>query len=246
MSPPSPAYDRAPRVGSPLEPVEGSLNATRTASETGPPDAQRPAADLAAPDSPSSPGPANAAERRRPAPALTPAPGSGLGAEISELGAELREGASAAILSFADATVAPLQAGLGSRAVFLRGALVAHLASTAAAAWAALDARQSDWQVYLWAGAGGVVLVGNSMRWPPQSGRLRRLVATSFALFVTLVWAALLLDRAVAGALPDAVGTPVPASGFWAPTALLTLCGALLIVHFGASLRTLSPPPPPQ
>jgi hypothetical protein len=143
--------------------------------------------------------------------------------------------ATEAAQSLADATITPVRQGL--RAVWLRGALLAHLASTLAATLVALQADQGDWQLYVWAGLGGVVLVGNFMRWHRRSWAVRRLMGAVMAIAVTLAWAALLADRAHAGKIATESGAMASSGMFWLPALLLALCAALLVVHLLVDLK---------
>lgn len=133
-----------------------------------------------------------------------------------------------AVEAFAELTLAPV-------AVLRRGhwthraAIISHLLAGLAAGAVAWRLQLDDWGVYLGAGLTATVLAANFLRWKPRWGWLRRSVLTAAALAVTLLWAALLFDRAQASVrgLRDRSAS----AWFWIPTAGLALSVALIIAQ---------------
>ena len=149
--------------------------------------------------------------------------------------APLQHAVQEAVTAIADVAMAPVEEVLG-HALWLRWALLCHLAATLAATLIAFFAPFADWQVYGVAGLLTGVLIANFMRWGPTTGWFHRAWTTLAALVVDLVWMLLLFDRARAGRLhaSSRPGLALAADAslwFWLPVLLLLACGALLVAH---------------
>lgn len=133
-----------------------------------------------------------------------------------------------AVEAFAELTLAPV-------AVLRRGhwthrvAVFVHLLAGLAAGTVAWRLKLDDWGVYLGAGLSATVLAANFLRWKRHWGWVRRSLLTSAALGVTLLWGALLFDRAQASV--RGLRDPSASKWFWIPTAALALAVALIIAQ---------------
>jgi hypothetical protein len=133
-----------------------------------------------------------------------------------------------AVEAFAELTLAPV-------AVLRRGhwthrvAVFVHLLAGLTAGTVAWRLALDDWGVYLGAGLSATVLSANFLRWKRHWGWVRRSLLTSAALGVTLLWGALLFDRAQASV--RGLRDPSASKWFWIPTAALALAVALIIAQ---------------
>ena len=139
-----------------------------------------------------------------------------------------------AIQALADATLAPIEAGLRGHEWFLRSALLLHLLATASVAVLAQQLGLTDWQLYLGMGVCVTILCANFMRWSDRAGWTRRSLSTLLAVLVTAGWALLLADRAL-GPLERLEGQPIELHGLlWIPVVMLTLSMIGLSAHIFA------------
>lgn len=139
-----------------------------------------------------------------------------------------------AIQALADATLAPIEAGLRGHEWFLRSALLLHLLATASVAILTRQLGLSDWQLYLAMGFCVTILCANFMRWSDRAGWARRGISTLLAVLVTAGWALLMADRAI-GPLERLEGQPIELHGLlWIPVAMLALSMIGLSAHIFA------------
>ena len=138
-------------------------------------------------------------------------------------------GAVEAVEALAEMTLAPV-VGMRRGHWTHRAALLVHLSGGLLGGIAAWRLGLTDWGVYLLGGLCTSVLAANFLRWKRRWGWLRRGGQTLAALAITVLWGALLFDRAQASVR----GTPDPSASawFWAPTAALVLAIPLLIAQF--------------
>lgn len=138
-------------------------------------------------------------------------------------------GAVEAVEALAEMTLAPV-ASLRRGHWTHRSAVLVHLAGGLAGGIAAWRLGLADWGVYLAGGLCASVLAANFLRWKRRWGWWRRGAQTAAALFVTIVWGALLFDRAQASVRIS--GDPSASAWFWVPTAALALSVPLVIAQY--------------
>lgn len=161
-------------------------------------------------------------------------------AELDPLGGDTqpnqrRLGAVEAVEALAEMTLAPV-ASLRRGHWTHRAAVLVHLSGGVAGGVTAWRLGLADWGVYVAGGLCASVLAANFLRWKRRWGWFRRGAQTLAALVVTIVWGALLFDRAQASV--RSTSDPSASAWFWIATASLALAVPLLIAQYVVRTRS--------